>query len=203
MNTLLTSAQTKPKSFESRRNFFLFFFSLFCFWPGEDASHVYVGVWAFRWNSFHKPVRKKEDKKAEVFFFFFILFLDFAFLMVIFKWRYGSEGVNVRVWPPLHACMYTHGGPPFIASSEWPFIPPWKVQRRFTSAEAIRPIRDGEPWTSTWTFTQLLTFAPGNLFLSFFSCCFTSTEATYGLLGTGGRGSGEGVVWGEGAGACQ
>ena len=37
---LLTLAQIKPKSFESRRNFFLFFS------PGVDASHVYVRAWA-------------------------------------------------------------------------------------------------------------------------------------------------------------
>ena len=33
-------AQIKPKSFESRRNFFFFFI------PGVDVSHVYVRAWA-------------------------------------------------------------------------------------------------------------------------------------------------------------
>ena len=38
---LLTPAQIKPKSFESRQNFFFFFL------PGVDASHVYVcAAWA-------------------------------------------------------------------------------------------------------------------------------------------------------------
>ena len=37
---LLTPAQIKPKSFESRRNFFPFFS------PGVDAPHVYVRAWA-------------------------------------------------------------------------------------------------------------------------------------------------------------
>ena len=43
---LLTPAQIKPKSFESRRNslFFLLFFNFFL--PGVDAPHVYVGAWA-------------------------------------------------------------------------------------------------------------------------------------------------------------
>ena len=36
---LLTPAQIKPKSFESRRIFYLFL-------PGVDASHVYVRAWA-------------------------------------------------------------------------------------------------------------------------------------------------------------
>ena len=37
---LLTPAQIKPKSFESRQNFFFFL-------PGVDASHVYVcAAWA-------------------------------------------------------------------------------------------------------------------------------------------------------------
>ena len=42
---LLTPAQIKPKSFESRRSFFPLFF--FFFFKSEvDASHVYVGAWA-------------------------------------------------------------------------------------------------------------------------------------------------------------
>ena len=44
-----------------------------------------------------------------------------------------------------------------------------------------RLIRDGEPRTSTSTFTQLLSSALGLLLLK---CCFTSTE-TVGLLRTG------------------
>ena len=38
----------------------------------------------------------------------------------------------------------------------------------FTSTETERTTRDGEPRTSTSTFTQLLS--------SVFQCCFTSTE---------------------------
>ena len=40
MTMLLTPAQIKPKSFESRRNSFFFFY------PGVDASRVYVRAWA-------------------------------------------------------------------------------------------------------------------------------------------------------------
>ena len=43
---LLTPAQIKPKSFESRRNSF----SL----PGVDASHVYLGAWAL--GCFHSHI---------------------------------------------------------------------------------------------------------------------------------------------------
>ena len=43
-----------------------------------------------------------------------------------------------------------------------------QVQCCFTTTEAIRTIRDGEPRTATSTFTQLLS--------SVLQCCFTSTE---------------------------
>ena len=45
---LLRPAQIKPKSFESRRNFFFFFL------PGVDAGHVYVRPWAL--GCFHSRV---------------------------------------------------------------------------------------------------------------------------------------------------
>ena len=44
---LLTPAQIKPKSFESRRNSFLFL-------PGVDAPHVYVRAWAL--GCFHSLI---------------------------------------------------------------------------------------------------------------------------------------------------
>ena len=48
---LLTPAQNKRKSFESRRNSFFFFFFL----PGPvDASHVYVRAWAL--GCFHSLI---------------------------------------------------------------------------------------------------------------------------------------------------
>ena len=47
---LLTPAEIKPKSFESRRNFF----SLFFFLPGVDASHVYVPALAL--GCFHSLI---------------------------------------------------------------------------------------------------------------------------------------------------
>ena len=43
---LLTPAQIKPKSFESRRNSFL---------PGVDASHVYMRAWVLGY--FHSHIR--------------------------------------------------------------------------------------------------------------------------------------------------
>ena len=53
-----------------------------------------------------------------------------------------------------------------------------------TSTETIRTIRDGEPRTSTSTFTQLLS-SLGYLYIStLVEYCFASTE-TAGLLGTG------------------
>ena len=45
---LLTPAQIKPKSFESRRTFFLSFL------PGVDVPHVYVRAWAL--GCFHSLV---------------------------------------------------------------------------------------------------------------------------------------------------
>ena len=55
---LLTPAQIKPQSLESRRNSFFFSssFSFFLFLPGVDASHVHVRTWAL--GCFHslKPV---------------------------------------------------------------------------------------------------------------------------------------------------
>ena len=41
----------------------------------------------------------------------------------------------------------------------------------FTSTETVQTIRDGEPRTATWTFTQLLRSATQRV-----QCCFTSTE---------------------------
>ena len=42
-----SAAQIKPKSFEWRRNFFFFY-------PGRDASYVYVGAWAL--GCFHSLI---------------------------------------------------------------------------------------------------------------------------------------------------
>ena len=49
-------AQIKPKSFESRRNL------LFIFYPGADASHVYVGAWAL--CCFHRPIITQTFRRA-------------------------------------------------------------------------------------------------------------------------------------------
>ena len=51
----------------------------------------------------------------------------------------------------------------------------------FTSTENVRTIRDGEPMTSSLTFSQPLSSVYSG---SWLKCCFTSTE-TVGLLGTG------------------
>ena len=53
---LLTPAQIKPKSFESRWNFFLRFL------PGLDASHVYVGAWAP--DCFHSHISTQTFRRA-------------------------------------------------------------------------------------------------------------------------------------------
>ena len=51
---LLTPAQIKPKSFESRRNFF--------FLPGVDASHVYVRDGAL--GCFHSLISTQTIRRA-------------------------------------------------------------------------------------------------------------------------------------------
>ena len=50
---LLTPAQIKPKSFESRQNFFL---------PGVDAPHVYVRAWAQ--GCFHSLISTRTFRRA-------------------------------------------------------------------------------------------------------------------------------------------
>ena len=50
---LLTPAQIKPKSFESRRNSFL---------PGVDAPHVYVRAWAL--DCFHSRISTQTFRRA-------------------------------------------------------------------------------------------------------------------------------------------
>ena len=50
---LLTLAQMKAKSFESRRNFIL---------PGVDASHVYVRAWAL--GCFHSLISTQTFRRA-------------------------------------------------------------------------------------------------------------------------------------------
>ena len=54
---LLTPAQIKPESFESRRN--VFFFS---FLPGVDASHVYVRAWEL--DCFHSLISTRTPSIA-------------------------------------------------------------------------------------------------------------------------------------------
>ena len=51
---LLTPAQIKPKSFESRRNSFLL--------PGVDAPHVYVRAWAL--GCFHSLISTRTFRRA-------------------------------------------------------------------------------------------------------------------------------------------
>ena len=53
MTMLLTPAQIKPKSFESRRNFFL---------PVVDASHVFVRAWAL--GCFHGLISNPIFRRA-------------------------------------------------------------------------------------------------------------------------------------------
>ena len=58
---LLTPAQIKSKSFESRRNSF--------FLPGVDASHIYVRAWALGLTStqtFWRAVAASVDSSAEI-----------------------------------------------------------------------------------------------------------------------------------------
>ena len=52
---LLTPAQIKPKSFESRRNSFFFL-------PGMDAPHVYVCAWAL--GCFHSLIGIRTFRRA-------------------------------------------------------------------------------------------------------------------------------------------
>ena len=56
---LLTPAQIKPKSFESRRNSSLFSFS---FLPGVDAPHVYVRAWAL--GCFYSHISTQTFRRA-------------------------------------------------------------------------------------------------------------------------------------------
>ena len=53
---LLTPAQIKPKSFESRRNSFFFFL------PGVDAPRVYVRAWAL--GCFHSLIGTRTFRRA-------------------------------------------------------------------------------------------------------------------------------------------
>ena len=57
---LLTPAQIKPKSFESRRNSFFLFFFLFL--PGVDVLHVYVRAWAL--GCFHSLISTRTFRRA-------------------------------------------------------------------------------------------------------------------------------------------
>ena len=70
---LLTPAQIKPESFESRRNSSLFFLSLFFFFffsflslsfflPGVDASQVYVRARAL--GRFHSLISTETFRRA-------------------------------------------------------------------------------------------------------------------------------------------
>ena len=67
---LLTPAQIKPESFESRRNSSLFFFSFFFFFffffsfflPGVDASQVYVHARAL--GRFHSLISTETFRRA-------------------------------------------------------------------------------------------------------------------------------------------
>ena len=56
---LLTPAQIKPKSFESRRNSFFFFSS---FLPVVYGSHVYVRAWAL--SCFHSLTSTQTFRRA-------------------------------------------------------------------------------------------------------------------------------------------
>ena len=58
---LLTPAQIKSKSFESRRNSFLFLFVCFLF-TGVDAPHVYVRAWAL--GCFHSLISTRTFRRA-------------------------------------------------------------------------------------------------------------------------------------------
>ena len=58
---LLTPAQIKPKSFESRRNSFFFFFFFF-FKPWVDAPHVYVRAWAL--DCFYSHISSQTFRRA-------------------------------------------------------------------------------------------------------------------------------------------
>ena len=65
---LLTPAQIKPESFESRRNIFFFFFL-----PGVDVSHVYVRAWALgcfyshsSTQTFRRALTASVDSCAEI-----------------------------------------------------------------------------------------------------------------------------------------
>ena len=51
---LLTPAEIKPKSFESRQNSF--------FLPGVDASHVYVSAWVL--GCFHRHISTQTFRRA-------------------------------------------------------------------------------------------------------------------------------------------
>ena len=64
------------------------------------------------------------------------------------------------------------GRPPRLSHSSWPLCCPL-VQCCFTSTETVRTVRDGEPRTSTSTFTQLL--STGAILVQVQSR-FTSTE---------------------------
>ena len=70
---LLTPAQIKPKSFESRRNSFLFFLFFFLFLPGGDVLHVYVRAWALgcvhsliSTRTFRRALTASVDSCAEI-----------------------------------------------------------------------------------------------------------------------------------------
>ena len=56
---LLTPAQIKPKSFESRRNSLPFFFF---FLPGVDAPRVYVRAWAL--GCFYSHISTRTFRRA-------------------------------------------------------------------------------------------------------------------------------------------
>ena len=49
---------------------------------------IWFQCYALWWKSFHMPVRKRRQKQLRV--------LNFALLLVVLKWRHGSEVVNGR-----------------------------------------------------------------------------------------------------------
>ena len=53
------------------------------------SYNIYFQCYVFRWKSFHMPVWKRREKPLGV--------SNFVLLIVVFKWRHGSEGVNIVV----------------------------------------------------------------------------------------------------------
>ena len=51
------------------------------------SYNICFQLYAFWWRAFHMPVWKRRQKGSRVW--------NFAFLLVVFKWHHGSEGVMV------------------------------------------------------------------------------------------------------------